>query len=199
MKPAPEFQRITEHLSIWQNYDPTVKADLFSTAILTSAGLNIVDPIPLAEPQLTALLGSRPLRRVIITNANHHRAAEGFVTRFAVTVCSHELAAAPGFALEPLSAGDILDDEIEVVEIPGAGRGEIALFHRAHGGSLVIGDALINFGSHGFDLLPAKYCENPKQMRGSLAKLLGLDFQRMLFAHGTPITTGAKERLAELL
>jgi len=67
------------------------------------------------------------------------------------------------------------------------------------GGTLIVGDALINFESYGFTFLPAKYCSNQKQMRRSLRKLLDYRAQRMLFAHGTPILSDASERLRGLL
>ena len=44
--------------------------------------------------------------------------------------------------------------------LPGAAAGEVA-FYRADGRGLVmVGDALIHMGSHGFAVLPDKYCEN---------------------------------------
>jgi glyoxylase-like metal-dependent hydrolase (beta-lactamase superfamily II) len=64
---------------------------------------------------------------------------------------------------------------------------------------MVVGDALINFEPHGFGLLPAKYCLDPSLMRQSLRKLLDYAFDRMLFAHGTPILSGARARLERLL
>ena len=66
-------------------------------------------------------------------------------------------------------------------------------------GTTNFGDALINFGAHGFSLLPAKYCSNPRRMRASLQTLSRLRFERMLFAHGTPILSGAAARLRNLL
>ena len=67
------------------------------------------------------------------------------------------------------------------------------------GGTMIMGDALINFEPYDFTLLPAKYCSNAKLMRRSLPKLLDYSFDRMLFAHGTPIVSGAWQRLEELL
>ena len=64
---------------------------------------------------------------------------------------------------------------------------------------MIMGDALINFEPYGFTFLPAKYCSNAKMMRRSLPKLLDYSFDRMLFAHGTPIVCGARQRLEELL
>ena len=78
------------------------------------------------------------------------------------------------------------------IAIEGAPAGEIAIYADADGGSLVIGDALINMGSYGFTFLPAKYCANHKQMRRSLRKLLDYEFERILFAHGLPIVANAQ-------
>ena len=64
---------------------------------------------------------------------------------------------------------------------------------------MVVGDALINFEPYGFGLLPAKYCRDFKRMRQALTKLLDYSFERILFAHGTPILAGARERLEKLL
>ena len=75
----------------------------------------------------------------------------------------------------------------------------MALHYDDDGGTMVVGDALINFEPHGFALLPAKYCPNSKLMRRSLAKLLDYSFERMLFAHGTPILSGARASLEQLL
>ncbi len=62
-----------------------------------------------------------------------------------------------------------------------------------------MGDAVINFGSHGFSFLPAKYCLDHRLMRKSLRKLLDYGVDRMLFAHGTPVLSRARERLRRLL
>jgi len=57
---------------------------------------------------------------------------------------------------------------------------------------------LINFEPYGFSFLPRKYCLNEKQMRSSLHQLLARPAERMLFAHGVPILSGATARLRHL-
>jgi len=88
---------------------------------------------------------------------------------------------------------------LNAVPIDGAPAGEIAVYCDADGGTLVIGDALINFEPYGFALLPPKYCSSAKLMRKSLRTLLDYSFERMLFAHGIPILSGARQRLKQLL
>jgi hypothetical protein len=88
---------------------------------------------------------------------------------------------------------------LTAVEVEGAAAGEIAIHSAVGDGTMVVGDALINFEPYGFALLPAKYCSNFKVMRESLSRLLDYSFDRMLFAHGLPILSRARERLEQLL
>jgi glyoxylase-like metal-dependent hydrolase (beta-lactamase superfamily II) len=95
--------------------------------------------------------------------------------------------------------GSEICDELRVIGIEGAAPGEIILHYAPGGGTLIIGDALINFEPYGFTFLPNKYCSREKEMRRSLRKLLDYKTERILFAHGTPILSGASDRLQRLL
>ena len=201
MSPAPDVDLVAPGVFIWQNYDSAVKADLFSTAIETEAGLFIVDPIELEEGALHFLTNGRKVAGIIISSANHIRTARQFARNFSVCVFAHpELATKSEFGVDvALSENERSAKDLRVVFINGAAVGEIALHCEREEGTLILGDALINVGSHGLDFLPAKYCLNAKEMRRSLRKLLDLDFERMLFAHGTPILVSARARLEALL
>ena len=52
MTPARDLTRLLPGLFVWQEYDSAVKAELFFSAIVTWAGLYIVDPIPLMDKLL---------------------------------------------------------------------------------------------------------------------------------------------------
>lgn len=185
---------------IWQCYDPGVKAELFSTAFTNRAGTCLIDPIPLPEDSLGLALGEQRIAGVFITNANHARAAAAFTKRFSVPLFAHAAARAEigGIALTEVTGGET-HLGLQVIALSGAAPGEIALHSPDGAGTVIIGDAVINFGSNGFALLPAKYCENAKLLPKSLGKLLTLQFDRMFFAHGTPILSGARAKLAALL
>ncbi len=201
MAEACETHALTSGLTIWQAYDPAVKADLSSTSIRLADRLFLIDPIPLAEPALTELTKEARIYSVFLTNVNHARAAAFFASKTGAMVCASAVTASSLFNLEILSVspGDVVADEIEVIGIEGAAEGEIALHFMGDGGAVVVGDALINFGQDGFSLLPAKYCSDQKMMRRSLRQLLDFSFERLLFAHGAPIVSGARAKLEALL
>lgn len=202
MPRAQEIDEVAPGIFVWQAYDNKVKADLFSTALETDAGVWVVDPIPLASEALHSFRVDHPKAAgIFATNANHARAADDFARTFAVPLYVHD--ELPGSA-DFLQATGVRDGEafslgLTAIAIDGAPAGEMALHYGANGGTMVVGDALINFEPHGFELLPAKYCLDSKLMRRSLGKVLDYPFERMLFAHGTPILSGARARLEQLL
>jgi len=195
---ATELHHISSSLLIWHAFDRAAKTELFSTAIITHAGTIVIDPIALTDLAEQELNKRGPIESIILTNANHLRAAISF----------HERHAAPIFAATELSK-EVPDAQavnnataihsLRIIGLDGAARGELAVHDPRDGGSVIIGDALINFDPYGFTVLPRKYCLNQKVMIRSLHRLLDLEFQRLLFAHGTPITERAPERLQSLL
>jgi hypothetical protein len=183
MPGAAEIESVARGIWIWRLYDSAVKAKLFSTALATRAGIYLIDPIPLEPDALAELKGLGRIAAIVITNENHDRARGYFAEQFRV----------------PIYERALKSDGLIGISIDGAPAGEIAIFSESDGGTMVIGDALINFEPHGFSLLPEKYCSNRRAMRLSLAKLLDYSFERMLFAHGIPILSGARQRLEQLL
>lgn len=198
---ARDLVPIAPGLYLWQAYDPTVKADLYSSAILTTEGVFLVDPIPLADGPLADLSNENSIVGILVTNTNHLRAAPQFSEKFSVPIFASPESfpdkTPPSFG--KVADGDKVSDELHVIGVDGAVPGEIVLYHAPNGGTLIVGDALINFEPYGFTFLPRKYCSDEKQMRRSLQKLPGYKAARMLFAHGTPILSGANERLERLL
>jgi glyoxylase-like metal-dependent hydrolase (beta-lactamase superfamily II) len=196
---AVEIETLCPGVFFWRLYDPEVKADLFSTGLATASGTYLIDPIPLTVDVMTGLTSRRKPAGIIVTNENHGRAAALFAAQFQVPVYSAARDVSGLGEIVVVNDGQALAPGLTAVSIDGAAAGEIILHWEANGGTLVIGDALINFDPHGFTFLPPKYCQNFKQMCRSLAKLLKYQFERILFAHGTPIVSGARQRLEQLL
>src|SRR5438552_3947905 len=190
-----EFFRVSPAFAVWYAYDPTVKADLFSTAFSARNELTVVDPIALSAAYRTELDSLGRVANIVVTNANHLRDTLNFSRTYSASIF------APPELNAELTHNHALSDGLEVglfraIKIDGAADGEFAFYHPDDGGTLIVGDALINFEPHGFDLLPQKYCTNKKRMIRSLRRLLDLDFSRIFFAHGNPIMNRGRERLA---
>ena len=195
MPRAQEVDQVAPGLSLWQAYDKTAKADLFSTALETPAGIYLIDPIPID------FRAQRKVSGIFVTNVNHTRAASQFARMFRAPIFVHaELQGSVDFPnATGVQDGQSFSKGLTGIAIDGGPAGEMALHYDDDGGTVVLGDALINFEPHGFGLLPAKYCRDARMMRRSLGKLLDYAFDRMLFAHGTPILSGARARLEQLL
>jgi glyoxylase-like metal-dependent hydrolase (beta-lactamase superfamily II) len=200
VRPASDVDRVTSNIAIWHAYDPSARAELYSTCRVRPGGSDLIDPTPLQNEVLEELIGSQPVAGIIVTNSNHHRAAAQFASQFSVPIFAHpDTFPNPPSQLRKVADGEEISDGLRVIGIDGAAPGEVVLYYAPNGGTLIVGDALINFEPYGFASLPAKYCLNQKQMRGSLRKLLDYDAERILFAHGTPILSRASERLQALL
>jgi len=202
MPRAQEVDEVAPGIFVWQAYDGRVKADLFSTALKTNTGTWIVDPISLTSNARLGLRTNCPrIAGIFVTNANHPRAAADFAQSLKVPVCAHKELCGVGDFLPTTGVqdGEVFSPGLTAIAIDGGPAGEMALHQSDGGGTMIFGDALINFEPHGFGLLPAKYCLDSKLMRRSLDRILDYSFERMLFAHGTPILAGARSRLEQLL
>ena len=196
---ADEIQQVRDGLWFWQRFQPSVKVDCSSCAVRAGTKLILVDPIPLNAGALAELLQFGEPAAIVATNGNHDRAIAQLRAKLQVPVFAHaDAVPALGFEVErTLSDRDLIFDSLEVVEIPGAGPGEIAL-HDARGW-LILGDALTNLEPDGLALLPVKYCTDARQMRVSLGKLLRFPIEVLTFAHGLPVVSRAGPRLQSLL
>ena len=174
LHPAPSTPH-GEGFFTWHAYDPSCKAEVWSTGFTSPKGTVLFDPIawPKDSPSPAAPV------QIVQTNANHDRSCADLGSYFGAS-----------FTKEP--------GEFSAIPLPGAGEGETAYFHRPSG-SLVLGDALIHIAPHGLMPLPDKYCTDPALLRKSLTILLSLPIRRIFFAHGDPILQDGTERIRKLL
>jgi glyoxylase-like metal-dependent hydrolase (beta-lactamase superfamily II) len=196
MPRALEIELVVPAIFLWRYYDPGIRTDLFSTGLQTDSGTFLIDPISLAPDALTSL---NCVAGIIVTNDNHLRASAQFADRFRVPIYAEATTASALPGATRIDFGSPFAPGLTAIPVNGAAAGEIAIYWEADKGTMVIGDALINFEPYGFTLLPAKYCSNFKLMRASLRKLLDYSFERMVFSHGEPILSHARDRLEALL
>ena len=196
MKPVPDYSTIRPGLFHWQGYEPEVKCDCSSTAIVTSAGLLFIDPIPLSKEALQELVAesfSSPAA-VLLTSGNHQRESLSFAKQFGIPVFAPSDAGDDIVADQRFVFGDTVAG-MEAIALPGFGPGETAFFHN---GILIFGDAVINLEPEGLRLLPEKYREDKKKSMRSLEELKFLKPEILLFAHGNPLVQDSTARLKTL-
>lgn len=180
MKPVEELHYISSELAVWQDYDPSVKVDCTSTALAISEGWLLIDPIPLADSCLAELAAIHPFAGILLTSGNHQRASLDLKARLDLCIYA-PLAPDLVFDVE-IGPGFVPWKGVEIYRVNGAGPGEITLRYRE---IIVFGDAVIHLGE--LQVLPDKYCENPKVLRSRLKQLSELQCNVACFAHGWPV------------
>lgn len=191
MRPIAEIQQVRPGLLFWEGYEPAVKTDCSSCALVVEGKVMFVDPLPLTPGAMGEVLEHGQALGVVLTSGNHERAAAAIAGSLGLPIYAH-----PEALPDPADARPFPVAGMEIVELPGAGPGEIAL---VCGGVLVIGDALINLEPQGLAVLPDKYCADPRRLRISLQKLRDVPFEVVTFAHGRPMVSSARERVVRLL
>ncbi len=160
-----------------------------------------IDPVEPGEGVLEQIT-QEGVARILLTNRNHSRAANqvraGTAARTAIHPDDADHARAQGTAIDDaLQVGDKIGP-LEVVAAAGKSPGEVALYWRARR-ILIVGDAVIGNPPGGCGLLSERVIDDTERLRDSVAKLLDLDFDILLFGDGEPILEGAKARLEELV
>lgn len=211
---AEEFQKLSNDTFIWNAFDPASKVELCSTCmILPSKQAVLIDPVRLSDTAKKELLdvltkSNAKLALILITNSNHARAASVWQKEFSIPVYAGESAvdelAKDGLKVDHrISDKDglvpVLDDSISAIGLRGFFKGELAYLFPLNHSTVVVGDPIINLDPYGFCELPDKYSDEPKEKSASLKKLSDIKFDRMLFAHGNPLTKGAHTKFESLL
>ena len=141
-------------------------------------------------------------QHVLLSNRHHYRDSGKFVEAFGCSVRAsrpgmHEFTA--GEPVEPFDWGDTLPGGVEAHEAGAICPDDGAFYIPAHS-ALAVADGVINYGRLGF--VPEEHLGDDvegvkRAIRASYARLLDLDFDNVLVAHGEPVTGGGKEALRE--
>ncbi len=174
----------------------------FNGHLIRHPGGNIcIDPVEPTEDDLNAI-AQAGVAQILLTNRNHSRAANRVRARTGARTVIHasdaDHARNQGTELDDgLNLGDTVGP-FEVVDAAGKSPGEVALLWPDRR-ILIVGDAIIGNPPGQCGLLPERVMDDPSRLRGSLRKLLDLDFDILLVGDGEPILRDAKARLKELV
>jgi len=194
MTTATRCERIHPDVWRWWAFSPEHRVEWMTHAVRgDSVRWVVFDPIPL---EVLKLPWEGGIEALVLTNGNHERAAEGWRERFGCPVFAPSGLdwAMTGVALP--DAG--MPEGWTAVPLTGGAPGETA-WRLPSLGLVVFGDAVVNLAGRELELLPDKYCTDPKGLRQALAGLLAHPFEIALFAHGDPLLSRASERIRGLI
>ncbi|MQA75230.1 MAG: hypothetical protein GEU88_12940 [Solirubrobacterales bacterium] len=163
---------------------------------------------PMVDDDLLAALRARPPERVVLTNRHHWRQADRLVAEFGCPVLCpepgrHEFAGDDSRRVQPYSYGDRLAPGVLAQEFAAICPDDAALQIAAGDGFLAFADGLVHRdGELGF-VSDGLLGDDPERIKrdlvAGLERLVELDFDGLLFAHGAPIAHGGREALREFL
>ncbi len=189
----------------WTAIHPKIRLPVDSFYI-ESEGL-LLDPV-MPREGLEWFERRQTPRQIVLSNRHHLRHSLRYVDAFGCSIrCSepglHEFAAGPkveGFAFdEPLAAG------ITPYQVDAICPDDTALHIRtAAGGALAFADGVTRPRGGGLTFVPGFMMgDDPASvragLRASLRRLLELDFDNLLFAHGEPLIGGGKAALRQFV
>lgn len=143
-----------------------------------------------------------PPEHVLLTNRHHDRHSWQMRDRFGCTVhcIRNGLYELEGRGpVEAFDFGDELPGGAVVYEVDAISPDETALHFPAHR-LLACADGVVHYGDE-LGFVPERYMDDPEAtkrgLRDAYARLLDLDFDTLLLAHGSPVVSGAKEQLRQ--
>jgi glyoxylase-like metal-dependent hydrolase (beta-lactamase superfamily II) len=141
-----------------------------------------------------------PPQHALLTNRHHDRHAWRLHDRFGTTVhcVRNGLYELEGRGpVEAFDFGDQLPGGATVYEVDAICPDETALYFPAHH-ALACADGVIHYGGQ-LGFVPEQYMDEPdetkRRLRDAYARLLDLDFDTLLVAHGAPMVGGANDAL----
>jgi glyoxylase-like metal-dependent hydrolase (beta-lactamase superfamily II) len=131
---------------------------------------------------------------VLLTASWHKRDAEAVAARYGTTVWAHARARQQ---LDFPTRSDGLPDGVHAFTPEGDREGQVA-FHIPEHETLVVAELFMGAGG-GLRLYPSPTVRDLDAFRRSLRTLLDLPIERVLVAHGDPVLSGGRGRIAAAL
>jgi glyoxylase-like metal-dependent hydrolase (beta-lactamase superfamily II) len=194
------MREILPGILTWPWFSERHGYDFNGYLIRHAAGNVAVDPVEMKDDTLRELQ-EEGVKRIVLTNRNHFRAAAKLAQATGARVAVH-----PGDAVFVRANGVTVDDALdygqriagfEVLDASGKSPGEIALWN-AERRVLIIGDACVGKPPGALALLPPKVIDDLTGLQLSLRRLAELPAQAVLVGDGAPILENASDALTAL-
>lgn len=197
------MREILPGLFHWTAVHPKIRIPVSSYYVLEPGVL--IDPL-LPEEGLDWFRARRAPEHVILTNRHHYRHSDRFASAFDCEVLCPEAGLhefSKGEAVRGFSPGRTLPGGIESHPVGALCPDESALRIPAAEGALAVADGVVRDGEGPLSFVPDSLIaetaeEVPRVKQGlkeSYARLLDLEWDHLLPAHGAPWIGGAREAL----
>jgi hypothetical protein len=198
------MQEILPRLFHWTTVHPRIRIEV-SSYYLREGGV-LLDPLIPAEG-LDWFRGAGEPSDIVLTNRHHYRHCAEFEEAFGCTVWCNEAGMhefTKGERVRPFRAGDSLPGGIGSHEVGVICPDETALLLPVKGGVLAVADGVVREGDGPLSFVPDPFLgDEPeavkKGLKAAYARLLDLEFDTLLLAHGNPCLEGAKDALREFV
>jgi len=186
----------------WTARHPRIQVEVSSYYVEPAATL--VDPLEPSEGIQWFKSRTKP-ERVVLTNRHHYRHSDRFAEAFGCRVlCNenglHEFEG--GREVDGFAFGDELAPGITAHEVGVLCPEETSLHIEVGDWFVALADALTNYEELGF-VSDGLLGGDPEAIKSGLSesfrRLLDLEFDGLLLAHGNPIVPGGKQRLGEFV
>lgn len=193
-----DLSEVADGILHWKAFHERIRQDAHSYYLTGSR--TAIDPMP-SEGLAEALAERGGVERVILTNRHHLRGAEQLAEVFGCGVwCPapgiHEFEADQ--QVEPYEWGEELAPGVTAHAIAAICPDDGALHIEAGAGAIAFADAIIRWDGE-LAFVPDFLMDEPERVKpettGALERLLELDFDALLLAHGDPIPSGGKDAL----
>jgi hypothetical protein len=171
----------------------------------------LLDPL-VPEEGLETFERRGPPQHVLLTNRLHSRATARFVRRFGCDVWCNALGLdhfgedgeLPGLEVRGFRAGDVLFGGVRSLEVGELCPDETAFWIPGREPALAIADGIVRDERGALGFVPDELIgDDPeavkRALRAAYRRLLVLEFDHLLFAHGEPWIGGGKRALADFV
>jgi hypothetical protein len=157
---------------------------------------------PMVPGEGLGFFDGRRLEQVVLTNRHHYRQGDDFAITLGIPVSvveqgEHEVHGRPG--VRTFAFGDEVVPGITSYPIEPSWPDEGALHIAVGKGLLALGDSAMHYGPEISFVADEHLGDDPAsvkvQLRTGLGRLLDLEFDTLLFAHGPPIVGDGKSAL----
>ncbi len=198
------MQEIGTGLWHWTAFHPRIGSEVSSYYL--SGERVLIDPmLPPEGIRFFDRIDSPP-QHVLLTCRHHDRDSWAIVDQFGAQVHCVEAGVDElrgRGPVTPFRFGDELPGGIVACEVAAISPDETALHLPAHD-ALACADGVVRRGTDGpLEFVPDSLMDEPERtkqaLREAFSKLLALDFERLLLAHGRPLVAGGKQALTDFV